>query len=78
MTIDLIRKILIEAQTSAQVGALIFNKASTSILVEYFIYNNVFLVENAITLSEHFGRNNYTIKLEKGKQPSFGPIYNLG
>ena len=28
--------------------------------------------------SENIGMNEYAIKLEKGKQPSLGPIYRLG
>ena len=46
-------------------------------MAEYSNYNNIFLVENAIKLSENTEMNRYAIKLEKGKQPSFGFIYSL-
>ena len=35
-------------------------------------------MENAAELPENTGINEYAIKLEKGKQPPFGPIYSLG
>ena len=35
-------------------------------------------MENIAKLSENTGMNEHAIKQEKGKQPSFGPIYSLG
>ena len=35
-------------------------------------------MENAAELPENTGLNEHAIKLEEGKQPSFGPIYSLG
>ena len=35
------------SKKQAEVGALLFDKASTEISVEYFDYSNVFSVENA-------------------------------
>ena len=67
-----------QAQSKAQVGFLIFNKAPTKISVEYSDYNNVFLAENAKKLSKNTRMNEHTIKLEESKQPLFRPIYNLG
>ena len=61
----------------AQVGALLFNKVLTKVLVEYFDYNNIFLVENAIKLSKNSIINKYAIELKENKQPLFKSIYNL-
>ena len=47
-------------------------------MVEYSNYSNIFLVENVAELQENTGMNEYAIKLEEDKQPSFGPIYSLG
>ena len=65
-------------ETQAQVGALLFNKALTEVSAKYSNYSSVFLAENTAKLPENTGMNEYAIKLEEGKQPSFGPIYNLG
>ena len=67
-----------QIQNKAQVGALLFDKASTKVLAESSDYSNVFLTENAAELPENTGMNEHAIKLEKSKQPPFGPIYSLG
>ena len=72
------RKAPIEAQSGAQVGALLFNEASTEVQVEYSDYSDVFSAEIAAELPENPGINEHTIELEEGKQPPFGPIYSLG
>ena len=64
-------------EKQAQVGALLFNKAPTRILAEYFDYSNVFSTEYAAELPENTGINEHAIKLEEDKQPLFGPIYSL-
>ena len=46
--------------------------------MEYSDYSNVFLAKNVAEFSENTEINDYAIKLEKDKQPSFGPIYSLG
>ena len=46
-------------------------------MVEYFNYNNVFSMKNAIKVLEYIEMNNYTIKLKKDKQLPFGLIYSL-
>ena len=66
------------SKRQAQVGALLFNKAPTEVPAEYSDYSNVFSAENAAELPENTGINEHAIKLEEGKQPSFGPIYSLG
>ena len=92
MAIDPGRKVQIEAQSGAQhgaqcklqtqdkfqVGALLFNEASTEVPAKYSDYSNVFLAENAAELPENTVMNKHAIKLEEGKQPPFGPIYSLG
>ena len=55
-----------------------FNKTLTKVLAEYFNYKNVFSVEKAAEFPENTRINEYSIKLEKSKQPPFGPIYSLG
>ena len=67
-----------QVQIKAQVEALLFNKASTEVPVEYSDYSNVFSAKHAAELPEKTGINEHAIKLEEGKQPSFGPIYSLG
>ena len=72
------RKAQIEAQSGAQVGALLFDEAPTKVLAKYSNDSNVFSTENAAELPENTKMNKHAIKLEEGKQPSFGPIYSLG
>ena len=78
------KKAQIEAQSGAQVkngaqvGALLFDEALTEILAKYSDYSDVFLTENTAELPENTGMNEHAIKLEEGKQPSFGLIYSLG
>ena len=67
-----------QIQDEAQVGALLFDEAPTEVPAEYSNYSNVFLAKNAAELPENIGMNEYTIELEEGKQPPFGPIYSLG
>ena len=66
-----------QAQIKAQVGPLLFNKASTKVLVEYSNYSNVFSAEYVAELLENTGINEHAIKLEESKQPLFRPIYSL-
>ena len=77
MAINPDRKAQIEAQSGAQVGALLFDEAPTEVPVEYSDYSNVFSAENAAELLENTGMNEHAIELEEGKQPPFGPIYSL-
>ena len=52
----------------AQIKVLLFDKALIKIIIEYFNYNNVFLIENAIKFLEHIKINNHIIKLKEDKQ----------
>ena len=65
------------SKKQAQVGALLFNKAPTKVPTEYSDYSDVFSAENTVELPENIRINEHAIKLEEGKQPSFGPIYSL-
>ena len=67
-----------QAQIEAQVGVLLFNKASIEVPAEYSDYSVVFSTEHAAELPENTGMNEHAIKLEEGKEPPFGPIYSLG
>ena len=71
------KQVQIKAQSRAQIGALLFNKVFTKILIKYSDYNNIFLVENTAELSENTKMNKYAIKLKEDKQLLFGPIYSL-
>ena len=64
-------------EKQVQVGAFIFDEASTEVLVENSDYSDVFSAENAAELPENTRINEHAIKLEEGKQPPFGPIYSL-
>ena len=77
MAMNLDRKAQIEAQSGAQVGVLLFDKAPTEVPAEYSNYSNVFSAENAAELPENTKMNKHAIELEESKQPPFGPIYNL-
>ena len=65
-------------EKQAQVGFLLFDKAPTEVLAEYFNYNNVFSAKNTAEFPENTRINEHAIKLKKGKQPLFGLIYSLG
>ena len=66
------------SKKQSQVGVLLFDKAFSEILVKYSDYNNVFSAKNAAKFQENTKMYKYAIKLEKDKQPLFGPIYSLG
>ena len=55
---------------------LLSNKVT--ILGKYSDFANVFLEKLANVLSEQIGVNKHAIKLEDGKQLSYGLIYSLG
>ena len=65
---------LVNSKNESQIEGLLFDETSTKILVKYFNYSNNFLVDNIAKLSELAEMNDYTIKLEDDKQPSFRPI----
>ena len=67
-----------QIQDVAQVGALLFDKASTEVLEEYSNYSNIFSAENTTELPDNTGMHEHAIELEEDKQPPFGPIYSLG
>ena len=71
-------KMPVHSEKKAQVGALLFDKASTKVPAEYSDYSNVFLAKNVAELPGNTGMNEHAIELEEGKQPLFGPIYSLG
>ena len=68
----------VHSERQAQVRVLLFDKAFTLVPAEYSNYSDVFSAENAAELPENTGINEHLIKLEKGKQLPFGPIYSLG
>ena len=68
----------VHSEKQAQIRALLFDKAFTEVLAEYFDYSNVFSAKNTVELPENAGINEHAIELKKGKQSPFGPIYSLG
>ena len=70
-------EIPVHFKKQAQIEVLLFNKAFTNVPAEYSDYSNVFSAENAAELPENTKMNEHTIKLDEGKQSSFGPIYSL-
>ena len=71
------KQIQIEAQSKAQIRALLFDKAPIEVLVKYFNYNNIFSLKNIVELLENIKINKHVIILKKDKQSSFSPIYSL-
>ena len=67
----------IKAQSRAQVGALIFDKTSTTILAKFSDYSNIFSMECKAEFLEYTGMNDHAIKLEEDKQLLFSLIYSL-
>ena len=60
----------------AQLASLQTEKVT--VLVEYLDFADVFLEKLANVLLERTRANEHVIKLEKGNQPPYGPIYSLG
>lgn len=56
---------------------LIANKVPIEVLEKYGEYVDVFSQEVVTELLKYTGINNHLINLEKGKQPSYGPIYSV-
>ena len=66
------------SKKQAQVGVLLFDKASTKVSTEYFDYSNIFSAEYIIEFLKNTRINKHIIKLEEDKQLLFGSIYSLG
>ena len=49
-----------------------------TVITEYSDFADVFSEKSVNVFSERTGVNKHAIKLEKGKQPPYGPIYSLG
>ena len=60
----------------AQIALLVAKEVQ--ILSKYSDFSDVFLEEKALILPEVTELNQHAIKLQKGQQPSYGPIYSLG
>lgn len=50
---------------------------AVTVLAKYSDFANVFSKKSAAVLPERTDLNEHTIKLQEGKQPPYGPIYNL-
>ena len=68
-------RISIHLARKAQVAMLLTKKFTVPI--EYSDFADVFSKMSANVFLEWTGANNHAIKLEKGKQPPYGPIYSL-
>ena len=69
-------KMTIHPAQKAQIALLITKEVT--VLEEYLDFADIFLKKSAEILPECKGINEYTIKLQKDKQPLYGPIYSLG
>ena len=65
--IEVEARIRTQAQSGAQIGTLLFDKALTEVLEKHSNYSNVFLAKNAVEFLENSGINEHAIKLEKDK-----------
>ena len=63
---------------AVQTTALKQDKALIKVLSKYTNYADVFSFDLAIELPENTGINKHAIKLQRGKQPPYRPIYSLG
>ena len=61
-----------------QILALIQDRASTKVLPKYADYVDQSSFDLAIELPKNTSINKYTIELENGKQPFYGPMHSLG
>lgn len=61
----------------AKIAVLLWDKTPTEVPAKYFDYADVFSFDLTMKLSENTDINKYTIKLIKGKQPSYRPIHGL-
>lgn len=64
-------------EKQAQIRDLLFDKSSTSILIKYSNYSNIFSIENIVELQKHNKINDHAIKLKESNQLLFGCIYSL-
>ena len=67
MAIQEQEKMPVHSKRQAQIGALLFDEASTKVPAEYSNYNNVFLAENIVELPENTKINEHAIELEVSK-----------
>lgn len=61
----------------AQIALLIANKVSIEVFKKYVRYVDIFFKKTIVELPKYTKINDYPIDLEEGKQPLYGPIYNL-
>lgn len=59
----------------AQIASLLIKEVT--FLDKYLYLADIFLEQQVLVLSKQTELNQYTIKLQDGKQPLYGPIYNL-
>ena len=69
-------KMTIHLAWEARIASLLAKEVTVS--VKNFDYADVFSKESAEVLPERTSINEHVIQLKKGKQPPYGPIYNLG
>ena len=68
----------IHPSQTAQILALIQDKAFTKVPPKYADYVDVFSFDLAMELPKKTGINKQAIELQDSKQPPYGPIYSLG
>ena len=60
-----------------QISSLISEEAFTTVTAKYLDFADVFSPDLAFKLPKHTGIIDHAIKLVKGQQPLYGPIYSL-
>ena len=68
-------RITVHLAREVQIVLLLAEKVT--IPVQYLDFADVFVEKSANILPKQIGANEQAIKLERDKQPSYGPIYNL-
>ena len=68
-------KITIYLVKKAQMVLLLVKKVTVP--AKYLDFTNIFSKKSSNILLKQTGVNEHAIELEKGKQPSYGPIYSL-
>ena len=61
-------------EKKAQIRALIFDKASTEVSIEYINYRNIFTVKNTVELLKNSKIIDHTIKVKKISRHSLDPF----
>ena len=74
----LVTSLNVHPSQEPQISGLITKEAPTKVPAKYLDFADDFFSDLATKLPKYTKINTYTIDLEEGKQPPYGPIYSLG